>query len=142
MSENRSVDELYPLLQNAPDMLRSKTGLALEDLTVGEIDSGRVTGADVTISAETLKLQAEVALRSGRSTNARNLERGSELVDVPQELLLETYEMLRPGRTSHPAALLKRAEMFRVEYGAVQIAELIEEAARTYERRGLFRKRF
>jgi propanediol dehydratase small subunit len=63
-------------------------------------------------------------------------------VEVPQDIILETYEMMRPGRLSDPAPLVERAEMLRRDYGAHAIATLIDEAVAVYRRRNLFRRRY
>ena len=47
-------------------------------------------------------MQAGIARAAGRDRLALNLERAAELVAVPQDVILETYEMLRPGRLSDP----------------------------------------
>ena len=61
---------------------------------------------------------------------------------VPQDVILETYEMMRPGRVSDAGLLAARAEMLRRDYGAHAIAALIDEAVAVYERRNLFRRRY
>jgi propanediol dehydratase small subunit len=63
------------------------------------------------------------------------------LVDVPQEVIMQTYELLRPGRAQSKAELLDRAEMLRKTYGAEQIADFVARAAEIYHLRGLFGKR-
>ena len=47
---------------------------------------------------------------------------------VPQDVILETYEMMRPGRLADANLLSARAEMLRRDYGAHAIAALIDEA--------------
>ncbi|MDR0808884.1 MAG: diol dehydratase small subunit [Gemmobacter sp.] len=133
---------LYPLSENAPEHAVSASGMPLERLTLEEVLSGRVAAADIRISAETLKVQANIARSAGRDRLAANFERGAELVAVPQDVILETYEMLRPGRVTDPAVLSARAEMLRRDYGANAIAALIDEAVAVYTRRGLFRRRY
>ena len=87
-------------------------------------------------------MQAEVARLAGRETLARNFERGAELVDAPDDLILAVYELLRPGRAASQNELFEMARRLRDDNGAERIADLIDEAAKIYERRGLFRKRF
>lgn len=136
-----SVKNLYPLAENAPDLIKSPTGKSLSDLTVEGVVNGDVTISDLAISPEALHMQAEISSAAGRSTLAENFHRAAELVNVPQEVLMETYEMLRPGRSDWQS-LRDRAEHFRQKYGADLIAAFLEEAADTYKRRGLFTKRF
>ena len=100
------------------------------------------SAGDIRISADVLKLQARIARAAGRDRLALNLERAADLVAVPQDLILDTYEMMRPGRISEPRLLSQRAEMLRRDYGANTIAALIDEAVAVYERRNLFRRRY
>lgn len=134
--------ELYPLSENAPEKAVSASGMPLSDLTLDAVVSERVGAADIRISAEVLRLQAGIARDAGRDRLALNLERAAELVAIPQDLILDTYEMLRPGRISDAGLLRERAEMLRSEYGAQTIATLIDEAVAVYERRNLFRRRY
>ena len=134
--------DLYPLSEKAPHLVRSQTGLTLADFTVDAVLEGRISAADLAITPEALRLQADVARAVGRDRLAENFERAAELVAVPQEMLLDTYELLRPGRAKSANELRERAGLMRRDYGATRIAALIEEAADVCERRGLFTKRF
>lgn len=140
-SEPNAAD-LYPLAERAPEQVRSRTGRRLDELSLQAIVDGEVTMADMAIAPEGLRLQAAVARAAGRPMLARNLERAAELVGVPEPLLLKVYELLRPGRAKSRDELLAVAEVLRVEHAAALNAELIEEAAELYERRGLFRRRY
>jgi propanediol dehydratase small subunit len=137
-----SPRDLYPISEHAPEQAVSASGMPLERLTLESIVSGEVGAKDIVISADVLKLQADIARDAGRDRLARNLERAAELVAVPQDLILETYEMMRPGRVSDPAVLTARAALLREEYGASAIAAMIDEAVAVYVRRGLFRRRY
>jgi propanediol dehydratase small subunit len=134
--------DLYPVSEKAPERATSASGLPLDGMTLENVVSGRVGAEDIRISADVLKLQAGIARAAGRDRLALNLERAAELVSVPQDLILETYEMMRPGRVSDPAVLAARARMLRDDYGAEAIAALIDEAVAVYERRKLFRRRY
>lgn len=133
---------IYPLSEKAPELVRTATGLALNDFTLAAVLEGRVGPADLAITPEVLRLQAGIAKAAGRDKLAENFERAAELVALPQDLLLSTYEILRPGRADSADVLRERAGMLRKEFSAEHIATLIEEAADVYERRGLFSKRF
>jgi propanediol dehydratase small subunit len=137
-----SLLDLYPVSEKAPERAISASGMPQDDLTLEAVMSGRVGAADIRISAEVLRLQAEIARAAGRDRLAANFERAAELVDVPQDIILETYEMMRPGRLSDASRLAERAAMLRRDYGAHSIAALIEEAIAVYERRNLFRRRY
>lgn len=134
--------DLYPISEKAPEMAVSASGTPLDRLTLEAVVSGEIGPADIRISAEALRLQGAIARDAGRDRLALNLERAAELVAVPQDVILETYEMLRPGRLTEPHLLCARAEMLRRDYGAHAIAALIDEAVAVYGRRNLFRRRY
>lgn len=134
--------DIYPISQEAPERAVSASGMPLDRLTLDAVVSGEVGAQDIRISADVLRLQAGIARAAGRDRLALNLERAADLVAVPQDVILETYEMLRPGRISDPAPLVERAELLRRDYGAHAIAALIDEAVAVYARRNLFRRRY
>jgi propanediol dehydratase small subunit len=134
--------DLYPLSEKAPERAVSASGMPLDRLTLEAVMSGEIGAADIRISADVLRLQAAIARDAGRDRLALNLERAAELVAVPQDIILETYEMMRPGRVSDPKLLSERAGMLRRQYGAETIAALIDEAVAVYTRRNLFRRRY
>lgn len=137
-----AAPKLYPLSENAPEKAVSASGMPLRRLTLDAVVSEQVGAGDIRISADVLRLQAGIARDAGRDRLALNLERAAELVAVPQDLILDTYEMLRPGRIAEARLLKERAEMLRRDYGAHAIATLIDEAVAVYERRNLFRRRY
>ena len=51
---------------------------------------------------------------------------------------MQVYELLRPGRAKSKEELLEAAATMRDAYKAERIARFIEEAAESYEARGLF----
>lgn len=132
----------YPLAESRPGQIRGKGGRTLEDITLAAVLAGDVTMADLQITAQALHDQAQIAGDAGRPTLALNFGRAAELVEVPQELIMSTYELLRPGRAKSKQDLLDRAALLRDSHGAVAIAEFILEAAEIYDRRGLFAYRF
>jgi len=119
-----------------------KRGKRLSDITLDAVLSGAVTMEDLRITPEALAAQSEVSRDAGRPTLAQNFERGAELVEVPQDFIMEVYELLRPGRAKSKEQLLDAAATMRGTYKAERIARFIEEAAETYEERGLFTFRF
>ena len=141
-SRRHAIEELYPASEKQAGRIVTPGGHSLDDLTLANVLKGRLTIKDVGIQPASLRLQGEVARAAGRDRLADNFDRGAELVNVPQEEIFETYEMLRPGRVRNKDDLLELAKRYRQEYGAVHIAELIENAAEVYERRNLFRKRY
>jgi propanediol dehydratase small subunit len=132
----------YPLAEKRPDLVRTRHGKKLEDLTLEALESGDVALEDLRITPEALRQQAEIAVAAGRPTLARNFERAAEMIDVPQDVILNIYELLRPGRAKGKGDLLEAAKLLRGTYQAERMARFIEEAADVYERRGLFSKRF
>jgi propanediol dehydratase small subunit len=132
----------YPLAEKRPELIRGHGGKGLEEITLDRLIAGEVTLDDLRITPAALKLQAEIAEAANRPRLAANFERAAELVDVPQDFLMEVYELLRPGRARSKAPLIEAARNLRESYGASRMAAFVEEAAEVYERRGLFTYRF
>ena len=132
----------YPLAETQPGAVTGKRGKALPEITLDAVLAGEVTMEDLRITPQALRDQADVARDAGRPTLALNFERGAELVDVPQDFIMQVYELLRPGRARSKEQLLEAAATMRDTCKAERIARFIEEAAETYEARGLFTFRF
>ena len=141
MSEKLTTAD-YPLAEKRPELIRGHGGKALGEITLDRLVAGEVTLDDLRITPAALKLQAEIAEAANRPRLAANFERASELVDVPQDFVMEVYELLRPGRARSKAPLIEAARKLRQSYGATRMAAFVEEAAEVYERRGLFTYRF
>ena len=135
------VGAIYPVGEKQPDRVRTRTGRSLRDLNLDNLLAGHVAASDFGITAEGLRLQATIAERAGRPNLAQNLRRGAELVEIPDNVLLDIYELLRPGRAQSAADLRAAADQLRDTYGAKETASLLEEAALVYERRGIFQRR-
>lgn len=123
----------YP---NTDDYVRSKTGKSAADITLESIKDGSITAEDIKISAGTLLKQAETAKSANRTQLAANFERAAEMVNIPDEELLEMYNLLRPNRATK-TQLLDMAGRLRKKYNAVRCSELVSEAALVYEKRGV-----
>ena len=136
------LNEIYPIGEKNPDRVRTRNGRPLRELTLDNLLTGHVAASDFGITAEGLRLQAAIAEQAGRPNLAQNLRRGAELVEIPDKVLLEIYELLRPGRAQSADDLRATADQLRVRYGAKETASLLEEAALVYERRGVFQRRF
>jgi len=141
MSEKLTTAD-YPLAEKRPELIRGHGGKALGEITLDRLVAGEVTLDDLRITPAALKLQAEIAEAANRPRLAANFERASELVDVPQDFVMEVYELLRPGRARSKAPLIEAARKLRQSYGATRMAAFVEEAAEVYQRRGLFTYRF
>ena len=132
----------YPLAETQPEAVIGKRGKALAEITLDAVLSGAVAMEDLRITPHALAAQGEIARDAGRPTLGRNFERGAELVEVPQDFIMQVYELLRPGRAKSKEELLEAAATMRETYQAERIARFIEEAAETYAARGLFTFRF
>jgi propanediol dehydratase small subunit len=132
----------YPLAEKRPDLIAGRRGKALDAITVDGLAAGEVTLEDLRITPDALRMQAEIARAAGRPMLAENFLRAAEMVDVPQDVVMAVYELLRPGRAKDKAPLLEAARKLREEHGAERMARFVEEAAEIYERRGLFTYRF
>ncbi|TGQ11512.1 MULTISPECIES: diol dehydratase small subunit [unclassified Mesorhizobium] len=132
----------YPLAETQPGTVAGKRGKSLPEITLDSVLAGDVTMEDLRITPQALQAQADIARDVGRPTLALNFERGAELVEVPQDFIMQVYELLRPGRAKSKEELLEAAATMRGTYQAERIARFIEEAAETYAARGLFTFRF
>ncbi|MFO7571285.1 MAG: diol dehydratase small subunit [Gaiellaceae bacterium] len=125
----------YPLGTQRPDLVETPAGTPLTDVTLDAVRSGRIDGAEIRATPATLRLQAEVARAAGRDALAENLERAAELAAVPDDLLLDVYTALRPGRaTGH------ELEAWATQldgHAATRTAAFVREAATVYAERGL-----
>ena len=132
----------YPLAERRPELIEGRRGKPLADITLESLVAGEVELEDLRITPAALRMQADIARAAGRPMLAENFERAAELVDVPQDFLMQVYEFLRPGRAKDTAPLLAAAQTLRKVYKAEQMARFVEEAAEVYEPRGLFTYRF
>jgi len=137
-----NLEAIYPVGEKNPDSVRTRNGRPLRELTLDNLLAGQVTASDFGITADGLRLQADIAERAGRPNLSQNLRRGAELVEIPDNVLLAVYELLRPGRAQSADDLRAAANQLRDTYGAKETASLLEEAALVYERRGIFQRRF
>jgi len=126
----------YPLGTQRPDLVRTPSGLGLDELTLDALRSGRLDASEMRATAETLELQAQVARAAGRAQLAANLERAAELTAVPDELILEVYTALRPHRsTAHE--LEGWADRLERDFQATKTAAFVREARAVYAKRNL-----
>ena len=128
----------FPLSQNE-ERLKSITGKKVSELTFENAIKGRIDYNDFKISSETLEMQAVIAEGNGRIQLAKNLKRAAELVNLPNELILEIYNLLRPN-SSNKNRLLEIAKVLEEKYKANENAKFIREAVKIYELRGIFKK--
>lgn len=129
-------DRDYPLAARRPELLRTPTGKPIDDLTMQAVLSGEVAPDDLRISPDTLRLQAQIAERVGRTQLARNFRRAAELTALPDELVLSIYNSLRPN-ASTKQQLTDIADRLENEFSATLCAQLVREAADVYQRRDI-----
>ena len=128
----------YPFGTNRPDAVRTPSGLSLEELTLDALRAGRLDDRDMRATAETLRLQADVARATGRAQLADNLERAAELTALPDDVILDIYTALRPHRATE-VELERWAERLARDYAAPLTATFVRGAIAVYRDRGLLR---
>ena len=126
----------YPLGTQRPDLVRTPSGLGLDELTLDALRFGRLDASEMRATAETLELQAQVARAAGRAQLAANLERAAELTGVPDELILEVYTALRPHRSTADE-LEGWADRLDRDFQATMTAAFVREARAVYAKRNL-----
>lgn len=127
--------EDYPLVQKRKDLIKTKTGKNIDEITLNNVLEGNVTADDIKITPEVLLYQADIAESVGRVQFAKNLRRAAELTRVPDARVLEIYNALRPYRSTKKE-LLDIADELDIKYEAKICAGLVREAAEVYEKRG------
>jgi propanediol dehydratase small subunit len=128
----------YPVGTRRPDLVRTHGGLALDELTLDALRANLLDASEMRATAETLRLQSEVARAAGRPELAANLGRAAELTPVPDEVILEIYTRLRPHRSTSEQ-LEHLAERLEREFGATMTAAFVREAKEVYAQRNLLR---
>ena len=126
----------YPLGVNEADTITSKTGKRLDQITLDEVKKGNITAEDIKISSEMLKRQGQVAHEADNPQIEANFERAYELVNVPDDVILNMYNKLRPNRSTKRELVLMAQELLE-KYHAPHCAKLVLEAAEIYEKRGI-----
>ncbi len=132
----------YPLAETRSADVKGQRGKSLDEISLDSVISGQTTMEDLRITPQALGDQAEISRAANRPTLALNFERAAELVNVPQDFIMSSYELLRPGRAKTKQQILDVAQIFRQTHNAPGIADFFEEAAEIYERRGLYTHRF
>ena len=131
--------DLYPLIEKYPELISSKTGKKLEDVTIENIMNGNIGIDDISISKSTLMLQAKVALEDGKPQLAENFVRAAELINVPDDEILQIYNSLRPYRATEKE-LGAIAEKLEKEYEAPICASFVRETLEVHKKRDILRK--
>lgn len=126
----------YPLGEHERDRIVSRTGKKLSDITLDEIMKGHVSSDDIKISPDTLRAQGQVAKENDNAPMEKNFERAAELTNVPDDVILQMYNKLRPNRSTKQE-LLAMADELENRYQAPNCAQFVREAAEVYEKRGI-----
>jgi len=129
----------YPLAQKRPDLVKTATGLGLDQITLESVVGGKISFDEMRIRPETLEYQAQIAEGCRRPQLASNIRRAAELTRISDERVLEIYEALRPYRSTKQE-LLEIADELESRYQARINAALVREAAEVYEKRGRLRQ--
>ena len=128
----------YPLGTRRPDLVRTPSGATLDEIGLDQLRAGVITGDDIRATAETLRLQAEIAEGTGRGQLAENLRRAAELTTVPDDVILEVYTALRPGRSTADG-LEDWARILEDDFDAPTVARFVRRASAAYADRGILR---
>lgn len=129
----------FPLASRRPDLVKSASGLSLNDITLDKAASGAISFDDLKIRPETLEYQAQIAESAGRPHMAANLRRAAELTRIPDDRVLEIYNSLRPYRCTKQELLAIATEL-ETQYQATICANHVREAADVYEKRGRLKR--
>ncbi|MGS4671635.1 propanediol dehydratase small subunit PduE [Citrobacter farmeri] len=124
----------YPLASKHPEWVKTATNKTLDEFTLENVLSNKVTAQDMRITPETLRIQAAIAKDAGRDRLAMNFERAAELTAVPDDRILEIYNALRPYRSTKEE-LLAIADDLENRYQAKICAAFVREAAVLYVER-------
>lgn len=126
----------YPLYSDPHADLHTASGRVLADVTVAATVAGEISLDDLQIDKAALQAQAEIARQAGYRQLAQNLARAAELTVVPRAEIIEMYQQLRPGRSSH-VALIALAMRLETVYVAPICAAFVREAAQVYLERDM-----
>ncbi|ENM5738136.1 propanediol dehydratase small subunit PduE [Vibrio mimicus] len=124
----------YPLANKHPDWVKTSTGKTLDDITLANVLNGSVKSADMRITPEILRIQADIARSAGRERLAINFERAAELTAVPDDRVLEIYNALRPYRSTKEE-LIAISDELKSKYHAAICSQYVREAAELYVER-------
>jgi propanediol dehydratase small subunit len=134
MKNTKAIVDDYPLSDRQPEKLKTPSGLPFTAIDLEAVLAGKIQMKDLRVTGEALEWQAEIADAAGRHQLAENLRRGSELARVPEEKILQIYQMLRPGRASEEV-LMKAADDLEIQFQALRCAQFVREAAQAYFKR-------
>jgi propanediol dehydratase small subunit len=120
------------------DPRRVQRSVDATDITLENLRLGKLAPDDLTIRRETLLHQAKIADEEGYPQLARNFRRAAELTALPNDVLLEAYEKLRPYRSTF-FELLSLSQEIAARYDAPETGDYIRQAAEAYRDKGLLK---
>jgi propanediol dehydratase small subunit len=119
--------------------VKTHSGLPLERISIEAIRDRTIKSDDLTIHRDTLLRQAALAEERGYLQLAQNFRRAAELTGIPNEVLIELYEKLRPYRSTY-YQLLAASQEITALYNAPETGDYIRHAAEAYRAKGLLRR--
>ena len=134
--ENRTMD--YPVMEKCPEKVRPVSGRSIDEINIENVLKKKLTLEDGRISRQTLDMQAQIAAKAGYRQVSENLIRAMELVSVPDEVVLDTYNAMRPYRATKEE-LMAIAKTFEKEYNSPSTAGFIREAAEVLEKKKMLK---
>lgn len=143
-NKNNSKNEFsindYPLGKKHFNSIKTKTNKLLSDITINNVSNNLIDNKDLSISSKTLLMQSEIAASDNKIELSKNLKRAAEMVSIPDEKLIEIYDILRPNRASEEE-ILKIASELETQYNAIDTANLLKQTCHVYKKRGLLIKK-
>jgi len=113
------------------DIRRHQRTVNAADITLENVRLGNLSQEDLTIRRETLLAQAARAEAEGYPQLARNFQRASEMTSLPNDVLLNLYEKLRPYRATY-FELLALSQEIAARYDAPETGDYVRQAAEAY----------
>lgn len=129
----------YPLGKKRPDLIKTSTGKAINDISLENLLNEKISVDDIKINENTLLYQAQVAESVGNIQLAANLRRASELTVIPDAKVMEIYNALKP-HNSTKQQLISIASELEDKYNAKLNADFIREAVKSYEKRNMIKE--
>jgi propanediol dehydratase small subunit len=120
------------------DIRRTQRAIDVNEITLENVRAGKITAEDLAIRRDTLLAQAATAEAEGYPQLARNFRRAAELTALPNDVLLGTYEKLRPYRATY-FELLALSQEIAARYDAPETGDYIRQAAEAYRDKGLLK---
>ena len=128
--------------KHGPERCAARAARRFDEITLEGVMAGDVTMEDLASRRRRCsprpRWPAPPAGRRWRPISSA----AAEMVGVPQDVIMQVYELLRPGRAKGKDELMTAAESLRETHGTPRLADFVEEAAKVYSRRGLYVERY